>query len=481
MSKQTAFTTKVGPAVRHASRRVVQKQPIQLWLAAILGGLLLAAPRTRVVFGAPIYFIDILAGLLLILPLHGQVTRWVPKNPFASVVLVYFGTVLISEFRGMIEYGVVMEPIYMMLRYALAISLFYTIPRLISRSDHIDLILKGLMLGTLFSAVVGILYSLGPTRSLVIDLLFSNSYLNPSWKRMLEIVAIFGANETAMRGRSLVGAATMTAGFLGVTWPIAFITYNKLKDNFLWGKLALVTIILAPIAILMTYGRGAWVIVGTVIFLVAIFNLAGARRILLMTLIVATVTATQVKIDSDLFYFDRIFGEAQVTIENPFEDNATTERLFSFVEPFDHLLNNPAWLLAGAGQSGNKMRTRGDLKEQLYDEIGLATHSAFAKSYYNFGVVAAICQIVFVLTGFRLIIKRVFKSNVINKEQQLIWQSLLMSWCTYTLWWGSGHGMVGEPRGVMLSFILFSLLLAFEKLRIIEITVNRTGATGSEI
>ena len=461
--------TRVARHSAPASRdHVSHGKPIQLWLLAVLCVLLMAAPRSRVVFIAPIYFIDILALLLLLLPLHTRLHRWVPRIPMTSVVVVFFLMIIVSETRGMLEYGAVMEPVYMMARYTLALSLFYTIPRVVSRPDHIDLLLKGVMLGTLISSVVVILYSLGPTRSLVIDYLFSNSVLNPSWKRMLEAVAIFGAGEVAMRGRSLVGAATMTAGFLGATWPIAFIAYHKFKKSMLWRRLALATIILAPVAILMTYGRGAWIMVGAVILLIALFGFAHGRRILLAALAVGAIAYSQVNISPDLFFFDRVIGETQETLENPLLDASTKERIYSFVEPFDHLMSNPEWLVAGAGQSGNKMRNRGNIREQIYDEIGLATHSGFAKSYYNFGVVAALCQVLFIVLGFHLIITRILHIPKTATEQKFIWQSLLMSWVTYSLWWASGHGMVGEPRGVMLSFLLMGLLLTFEKIRVIE-------------
>jgi hypothetical protein len=57
-----------------------------------------------------------------------------------------------------------------------------------------------------------------------------------------------------------------------------------------------------------------------------------------------------------------------------------------------------------------------------------------------------------------------------NRRQKLVWQSLLISWSGMTIWWLSGHGMIGEPRGLMLYFFLFSLIISFEKLRKIEIS-----------
>jgi hypothetical protein len=427
---------------------------------------LLAAPRCRVVLGAPIYFIDVLAFLLLVLPLRGRLYRWAPSIPISRVAPIYLAAVVVSELRGMIEYGTLMESIYMIARFSLGISLFFTIPRLVSRPDHIDIVLKGLIVGTLVSSVIVILYSLGPTRSLVVSTLFTKTFLNPGWWKLLDQIAIFGAGEAAMRGRSLIGAATMTAGFLSMTWPLAFILFWRLRSDWLWKNIALATVILGPIGVLMTYGRGAWVMTGVIVFLIAIFGLASGRRILLIAVAGMGLAATQFNVDRDLFYFEHIEKKSRSAIDNPFEDASVTERLLSFVQPFNHVADNPSWIVAGAGRTGNRIARTGGLEEQLYDEGGLATHSGFAMSYYSFGVAAAICQLLFIVLGFRFILSRVRAVPKQDKQEAIVWQALLMSWSCYALWWGSGHGMVGEPRGVMLSFFLMSLLVTFEKLRL---------------
>lgn len=446
--------------------RAATGAPLQLVLAALLVLVLLAAPRSRVVFGAPIYFIDVLAFLVLILPMHGKMYRWAPRIPISGVVPFYLAAVLISEARGMLEYGTPMESVYMMARYTLGISIFFTIPRLVSRPEHINVILKGLVIGTLVSSVVVILYSLGPTRSLVVNALFTKTFLNPGWWKLIEKIAIFGAGEAAMRGRSLIGAATMTAGFLSMTWPLAFILFWRLKSEWLWKNIALATIILGPIAVLMTYGRGAWVMTGVVILLIGVFGLASGRRILLVVVAGIAFAATQLDIDRDLFFFEHIEKKSTVAIENPFDDASILERLLSFVQPFGHVAENPSWIIAGAGRTGGRLARTGSLEDQLYDEGGLATHSGFAMAYYTFGTMAAICQVLFIILGFKFILARVRTVPRQDRDEAVVWQALLMCWCCYTLWWGSGHGMVGEPRGVMLSFLLMGLLVTFEKLRL---------------
>ncbi|MFC1775872.1 hypothetical protein ACFL3I_00850 [Pseudomonadota bacterium] len=477
MNSSVASTRPIRPVAKNY-QQVMQKIPLQLWVGALLGALLLAAPRSRVVFGAPIYFIDVLAFTLIIMPLKGQLHRWAPKIPISKVVPVFMAAVVISELRGLLVYGTVLESVYMTARYMIAASLFFTIPRLVSKPQHIDLLLKGLILGTLASAVIVILYSLGPTRSLIVGALFSNSLLNPGWERLLRAIAIYGAGESAMRGRSLVGAATMTAGFLALTWPLAFVAYDRFKNTLLWKRIALATVVIAPIGILMTYGRGAWLMVIVVVLLVGVFGLVSGRKILLAVVIGGGLAATQMDIDMELFYFDRITESTQETMDNPFSDVSTTERLLSFIQPFGHLVENPSWLLAGSGRAGQRATRRGNIGGQLYDEVGLANHSAFSTAYYSFGVPAVVCQVLFVALGFLFTMKRAFRMKAADPHQKVVWQGLFMCWCTYSLWWASGHAVVGEPRGMMLSFLLFGLIVAFEKLRLIQLAEmrNKMGA-----
>jgi len=184
----------------------------------------------------------------------------------------------------------------------------------------------------------------------------------------------------------------------------------------------------------------------------------------------------QYGLHSDKFRVDRIVKASQRTLTQPFEDRGTTERLLSFIEPFAHLWENPFWLIMGAGRTGQRMSRRGNIEAQLFDEGGLATHSAFALAYYSFGFPAAICQVLLMLFGFRLILRRLRFLEKPNQEHVLIWQSLLMAWCGMALWWFSGHAIVGEPRGAMLFFFMYGLLLTFDKLQTQDASSIEHGA-----
>jgi hypothetical protein len=452
---------------------------LALLIAFALVVLLLFAPRTRVAFGAPIYFIDVLAVLALLAQPRTQLYRWVPRLNFVSVAIVYFCAIVVSEFRGMLAYGTPMESVYMMARFLIAGSLVFMIPRLVINQSQIELLVKAAILGTLSAAVVSILYSLGPTRGLVVSTLFSNPYLNPGWESLLRAVAIFGAGESAMRGRSLVGAATMTTGFLATTWPLAFLGYRRFQSSLVWQRLALASAILAPVAMLLTYGRGAWVMVALAVVMLGIFGLASARRLMIMAVVGIAIALTQIDLDRDWFLTERIVKSSQSATDNPFADISVRERLFSYIEPFDYLAEHPEWVLFGGGRTGSRSATRHLVGEQLYDEGGLATHSAFGMAFYSFGLPGVVCQVALIVLGFLFIRRRMRWAKRVSREQALTWQSLFMCWVMMTLWWGSGHAIVGEARGMMLMFFMLGLIAAFEKMRMIEFGLVRfASATG---
>ena len=157
----------------------------------------------------------------------------------------------------------------------------------------------------------------------------------------------------------------------------------------MWKWISLATIVVAPIAILMTYGRGAWIMVGVVLILVSVFGLARGRAIVLIVIVGGLIAAPQLDIDSRLFGHDRVIASAKRTIDDPFSDDSTVERLLSYVQPVTHLIENPTWVLLGAGRTGNRVSRTGGIGGQLYDEVRLATHSGFAMAYYSFGVPGA--------------------------------------------------------------------------------------------
>lgn len=449
----------------------MKKNNLQLKLFCLLVFVLLAMPRARIVLaGAPLYFIDILFAWILVLPMKGGLFNWVPKQNFTRLVFFYMWFVLLSELHGMAAYGTILESIYMMARFSLAASMVFIMPKLIVSPAQMSIILKSVVAGSLASALIVILYSIGATRGLVISLIFKQGFLNPGWEPLVLFSELYGAGGVVLRGRSLVGAATFTAGFLATTWPLLFIARDYFVKYPFWKNLTKISILLVPIGILMTYGRSAWLMVITMTLVLLMLGVGGnIRRVFYFISVIMLVLVIQSNLDNKLFYIDRVFDSAQSVIENPLGTVAARERLLSFTEPFELLMENPEWAFIGVGRTGNRVASRGGIEAQLYDESGLATHSGFAIGFYSFGLISAVIQVILMVSAFVFIFSRIRSETKTNSRQKLVWQSLLISWCGMTIWWLSGHGMIGEPRGVMLFFFLFGLIITFEKLRQIEL------------
>ena len=367
-------------------------------------------PRARVVIAFPLYFSDIILGLLLIWSIQRQTPLNVEFMPIRKIAAVYLICVCMSEFRGMFEYGIFAESLYMITRFVLAISLAFILPKLIATRDDLKIFLKASVVGLLVSSALVILYSLPATRPIIVGKVFSLDFLNPGADRLV-FKALSLDNDLATRGKSLVGAATMTAGFLGSAWAIAIWAsrWNSLERY--WRLAATVASVVTPVAILMTYGRTAWLIVLVIGTMISFFGFSGGRRNLILFATVCFVLIHQYGVYSDQLMVERVVKSTHVAMESPTKDVSARERFMSFVDPFTHLAENPSWILLGAGRAGERATRRNILEEQLFDEGKLATHSGFSLAYFSFGFPAAVCQVLILFFVFRLILYRL-KSNL---------------------------------------------------------------------
>lgn len=446
-----------------------KKSPYIFWLGFFIF-LLLAFPKTRIVFaGIPIYLLDV---ILIFLLLNASGKTRDNLSTFKSITTtatVYLIFVILGEMNGMLAYSSFTQSIYMTTRFGLAISLIFTLPKYINSSVDVEIVVKGVLLGLFVSSIIAIGYSLPLTRPYLMSTVFSWNFLSPGAENLAFKTLMNAGVDEATRGRSLVGAATMTTGFLGFAWPISFLASRWRGFDPKWKKYAVGISVLTPLAILMTYGRVAWLTVAALGSLIAIFGFAGGRRNIIVLVVLCAGVVNYFGIDSKLFMVDRIVIRTEMALDAPYEGESERERFLSYIEPFEHLAKNPSWLVIGVGKTGEKLLRRGSIKEQLYDQVGLATHSAFAISYYAFGVPGAACQILLVFFGFRLIVQKVLRQKKgKNIDQQLFWQSFFMAWCGYLIWWSAGHACVGEPRGVMLVFFMYGFMIACGRLWLIH-------------
>ena len=142
-------------------------------------------------------------------------------------------------------------------------------------------------------------------------------------------------------------------------------------------------------------------------------------------------------------------------------------RFFSYTQPFEHLLENPSWLIAGAGSAGGKMAERGAIGSSLYATGRIADHSVFARAYIDYGLPGALCHVFLMLFALALILRNLKYTKHTDQEEHLVWQMLLAVWLGGLLpWWLFGHMAVSTARGSMFLFFIFAIFLTCEQLRL---------------
>ncbi|MDA3898019.1 MAG: hypothetical protein PF482_17940 [Desulfobacteraceae bacterium] len=472
----TNFAVKrIGSARHSLARTSSSRQPTNIsgsirWLGMMVF-LLLAAPKLRIMIGpAPLYAIDGAIALLLLAANRMPIVKWSALKPFPTLVSFYLMLIFVGEFRGLVVYGRLLESVYMLGEFTLGVSLFFIVPRLVRDTEAGTVVLKAIVAGLLCCCAVTIMYSLAPTRTFVMNTVFSYDFLVPNSESLARRTLYYGGLTEAMRGQSLIGTSTITTGFLGTMWAFTFLAANWPGIEGKWLKIVHITAIATPIAMLMTYGRAAWLTVIAIGTMSIVFGFAKSRRNTAILVIGLAIVFFKVGWQSELFMVDRVFEKTQLVIENPYEEESFAHRLRSFTQPFSHLLDNPIWLVAGAGRVGQKLSNRGNVESELRDQAGLSKHSGFGMAYYCYGLLAAVTHVLIMLNGLRLILKRL-QGPAPNDLPlyKITWQAFLMAWVGLLFWWLPGHAMVGEARGVILFFFFYGFMMSCDRMLAVQV------------
>lgn len=420
---------------------------------------LTAMPRLSVKIGPlPIYIIDILLALTFyyatqLRPLYRGTT---PFEGFIKIILFF---AVLAELSAMARYGAILEPAYMLMRTLLAVSLFFSTSKIVRSENDLLAVIKAALLGLIITSMLMIMTSVPFTRGIATAYIFSNSFLEPAAE---VTVRKFAETVDAMRGRSLVGVSILSGAFINIIWPLAAMLYNWPRVSNLWKQIALVGCILAPFGVVMSYSRGAiigmFLVVGGVLF----YSTGKSRRGIIVAVISAVTIFNFVGWDSEYFFFERVVNRTEAMIDRPYESDMETERLFAYLEPFEHLVNNPEYLLIGEGLASAKIVERREI--QRHSGVNAADHAVFAKAYYMYGMLAAFIYILLLVNGF------IYLRNIIRKRQhkgrifdQSAYASVLFASLLGLLpWFVFGHAAVSQPRGAMMLFFLFGLIAALK-------------------
>ena len=440
------------------------KSNYNLIFLGVLAFLLSGMPKVRWVIGAPIYLVDLVILVLLLGTSGKKSVRYVGRaGTLVSVVGVYWFFLVIGELRGLLVYQQVLESVYMLFRFCLACSLVWVIPKIIQSTRELLVVVKGLCAGLTLSALLSVMYSVPFTRGFT-NALFSISLINP-----VDQNAAMESAET-LRGNTLIGTSTFSSGLMAMLWPLLFMggpLLSRVKSKPWWKSWMMGALVLVPLGILATYGRSAWLGVLLVLVSMLLWGSAKGRLQSVFWGVATVLIVVQVGIDSELMMVDRIIAKTQKTIEDPLEGDSETERFMAYVEPFQHVVKYPSFLLAGSGAAQRKWGGN------AFEEAGTASHAIPGMAYYAYGMGGAICQVLIMVTSFGLAYQRMNRARREFPSMVWMWRAVLAAWFGLLPWFLFAHGIVTQPRGAMAYFLYFGTVLACEQIYVREVAMTR--------
>jgi len=452
-----------------ASVRVAKnKSAALMWLCAAVF-VLTAMPRLNVKIGPlPFYAIDFLVFMAFVHSLKIR-SLYQGKRPFESLIQIILMFAILGEFGAVIYSGSLLEPVYILIRTLLAFSLFYSVSRIVQTRADLLAIIKAATLGIIVTAMLMVMSSLPFTRPMVMSMIFSNPFLEPAAEGMTRsILAMSYFADVGVRGRSLVGVSILSGAFINTMWPLIALLYRWPGQVGSWKMLALAGSLLAPLGVVLSYSRGAvlglFLVVGGVLF----FGSSRTRQGVIVAVLVSVTLFSFFGWDSKLFFFERLEERTIAMIENPYEDVRETDRIFAYSEPFDHLIEQPQFLIMGEGVSIGKTGGRSQ-------QAGKATHAAFAKAYYSYGMIAAFLYVLLVIKGFSYVRWQIKMRKKSEGIASLYSQALFASLLGMLPWFVFGHAAISQPRGAMLFFFLFGLIASLKNFPVAPVKPKRSG------
>ena len=425
---------------------------------------LFGAPKINIKIGPiPLYLIDFLIFLTVY---HA---RKLPKLsyriPYKSLVSFILFMILTNELLNGFRIGTLIQPIYLMVRMSLAVSLFFVVPKIIKKPEDLTKVLKYGLVGAFITALLLIFSSLPMTRG-ISTILLSNPILMPNADRLGATLAAVG--DKSDRGTSLIGVSILSGAFLNVIWPLLFLLLTFYKPKGILKYVLFASLVLVPIGVIMTYSRGAILAIILVVIGIAIFQKGKYRSLTVGLLMSVYLSFSYIDFDSELFMFDRIINRTTAAIENPYKNERESERIYAYTQPFEHLLKNPLYLFLGEGFARAKVSGTSDLS----GGINRADHAVFAKAYYAYGLITSflIVFLFFLLANYTFkVVRKTSNSKLFSAK---LTRPLFVLLVGFSSWFAFGHAAVSNPRGTMLMFFVFGLVASQRNFYLFEQQTN---------
>ena len=189
--------------------------------------LLFGAPKINIKLGPiPLYLIDVF--ILLSMYYARSLPKLTYKTPYKNLVQFILFMILLNEFLNGLRIGTLIQPIYLMLRMSMAVSLFFTVSRIIRKPEHLTKILKYGLIGAFITTTLLITSSLPMTRGFS-TIILSNTILTPNAVSLS--TNILEAGDSGIRGSSLIGVSILSGAFLNVVWPLLFLLFTFYKPK----------------------------------------------------------------------------------------------------------------------------------------------------------------------------------------------------------------------------------------------------------
>ena len=429
--------------------------------------LLFGAPKINIKLGPiPLYLIDVL--ILLTMYYARSLPKLTYKLPYKNLIQFILFMIILNEFINGLRIGTLIQPIYLIFRMSLALSLFFTIPKIIRKPEHLTKILKYGLIGAFITTTLLVTSSLPMTRGFS-TLILSNPILTPDAVSLS--TNILEAGDSGIRGSSLIGVSILSGAFLNVVWPLLFLLFSFYKPKGILKYIFIVTIALVPVGVIMTYSRGAILALILVLIGIVFFQKGKYRSIVLGLLLVGYVSFSFIGFDSKYFFFNRIVDRTEAALNNPDDDDREAERINAYIQPFGHVLNNPFYFFIGEGWARKKV-TKAEVLEGNEKRGERADHAVFAAAYYSYGLITSL-SIVFL---YLLLIKYLFRiiNNTPNNNlfSSKFTRLLFVVLIGFSSWFSFGHAAVSNPRGTMLMFFVFGLVASQKNIFLYEYQHN---------
>ena len=408
----------------------------------------------------PLYFIDVVAFLTFLMGMN-KARLLKKRHRKIAVLIILFSLSLIpttlSEYFRMSP----LEPTYLILRTFLHIFAVWSLYGLLSNINYLKVFIIGIAAGVLFTSSIATLNSLPVTGPWVRANIFTIDLLKPRKASLIDASSesILSSDKgEAERGDSLLGKSNITGCVIITLLPFLIGAVRNLGYKKL-GKLFLNFAIIASFfAILFTYSRSIYLGMAMMILGYLIFERKTISKRFLPLAIIAVIALGYVGFQSSFFKFEFLAEKFDLTNEEYADNNKA--RILAYTRPFEIVLDDPIYLVRGAGRANKKLR-ESDSDASILELYQAEMHSVFAASVFYRGVISMLLLFIIYYTltktGFRL-----YKLGKKYSSPNL-WMA---SACTISLMallpsWLFTHYLVSKISGHMYLFLLFGLIIVF--------------------